>query len=260
MEDMRDQSIGNIVEAADTAPGDSILIAQAKAGEYGAFEQLMTRYEGRVYAMAYRITRRREDAEDVAQTAFMSAFEHLAGFREESSFATWVTRIAVNAALKVLRKRKGLPTVAFDESTHALAVKSDLREEGDIPHPDYIADWRGDPAKLVARKELRKLMDEAIEELPEKHRVVFVLRDLQEMSVRETAEALGISEANVKVRLLRARLALREKLTRIFGDKSQRVTRDFRHDQHRSTNAAVLLKSYSEDEPSARSTGRGVEP
>jgi RNA polymerase sigma-70 factor, ECF subfamily len=233
----------------DTAPEDSVLISQAKAGEYAAFEQLMTRHEGRVYAMAFGITRRREDAEDVAQTAFMNAFEHLKDFREESSFATWVTRIAVNAALKILRKRKGLHTISFDESLHV--PPPDESESGAIPHPDYIAEWRGDPAKLFDRKELRRLLDEAIEELPEKHRVVFVLRDLQEMSVRETAQAVGISEANVKVRLLRARLALREKLTHAFGDDTRRITKDIRHDEHKETDAALLLQSYRADEESA---------
>jgi RNA polymerase sigma-70 factor, ECF subfamily len=171
------------------------------------------------------ILRQREDAENVVQTAFLKMVESLDGFREESAFGTWITRVATNGALNVLRKRKGLPTVSLDGSQSS-------REEGDIPHPDTIADWRGDPARIVETRELRRILDDAIDGLPENHRLVFVLRDVEGMSVKETAAALGISEANVKVRLLRARLALREVLTRVFGDESRRVVAAHDHDGH----------------------------
>jgi RNA polymerase sigma-70 factor (ECF subfamily) len=91
-----------------------------------------------------------------------------------------------------------------------------------VPHPEYIADWRQSPAELVGRHETARLIDEALNELDEKHRVIFLLRDVEGLSVRETADALGLSEANVKVRLLRARLQLRERLTRAFGDPARR--------------------------------------
>jgi RNA polymerase sigma-70 factor (ECF subfamily) len=219
------------------ADDDSALVAQAKAGDFAAFEQLVSRHEGRVYSIAMHILRQRHDAEDAAQTAFLHALEGLAGFREDAAFATWITRIAVNTALKALRKRQGHASVP-------LAGVDDLDEAGAVPHPEFIAEWRGDPAAIVARQDLRRLLDEAIAVLPEKHRVVFILRDIEGLSVRETAESLGLSEANVKVRLLRARLALRERLTRVFGDEARRLHPDPEHAASRSTPAADVLKSY----------------
>jgi len=219
----------------DTAiPDDATLVSRAKAGDFGAFEGLVTRHEGRVYSIAMNILRQRQDAEDMTQTVFLSALEHLDGFREEAAFATWITRVAVNTSLKALRKRKGLSTVSLEAGRD--------EETGEIRHPGVIAEWRGDPARIVAQKDLRRILDEAIEALPENHRLVFVLRDVEGLSVRETAEALGISEANVKVRSLRARLALRETLTRAFGDESRRLFPDHGADQ--ATPAEELLRLY----------------
>lgn len=216
----------------------SSLVGLAKAGDFDAFEELVTRQERAVYAAAMRILRRHEDAEDVVQTTFLKALEHLGNFREEASFGTWVRRIAVNTALKVLRKQKGLATVSLDEATSP-------NDEGEVRHPDYVAAWRDDPADLVGRRDTARILDEAIEELSEKHRVVFILRDIEEMSVRETAEALGITQANVKVRLLRARLALRETLTRLFGDDQRRAQKTDGHGGgRRATPVQELLRSY----------------
>jgi RNA polymerase sigma-70 factor (ECF subfamily) len=108
-----------------------------------------------------------------------------------------------------------LPTTSLDGATEADG-------DGHIPHPDFIADWRETPDRLAQRAETRRLLDEAIAELDPGHRAVFLLRDVEGLSVSETARALVLSEANVKVRLLRARLQLRERLTRVFGDKSRR--------------------------------------
>lgn len=204
-------------------PTDSELVRRAKAGELTAFEELTSRHECRVYTVALRILRHEQDAEDVTQQAFLSAIEHLGEFRGESSFATWLTRIATHAALKVIRKRKGLNTISFEAATEPAAP-------GEVtPMPDFIADWRQSPEELVARNETARMLDEALAKLDEKHRLVFLLRDVDGFSVRETAEALGLSEANVKVRLLRARLQLRELLTRAFGDEARRVRRDHNH-------------------------------
>lgn len=195
---------------------DQELVRLAKAGDLAAFETLVGRHERQVYSLAHRILRHEQDAEDVTQQTLLSALEHLDGFREEASFATWLRRVATHAALKVLRKRRGLPTVSLEASTEP-------REGYDtVPHPEYIADWRQSPAELVGRHETARLIDEALNELEEKHRVIFLLRDVEGLSVRETADALGLSEANVKVRLLRARLQLRERLTRAFGDPARR--------------------------------------
>lgn len=224
------------VTAADP---DRPVLRRAREGDYAAFEELVNRHERRLYRLAMNILRQREDAENVVQTTFLKVLEHLSGFREEASFSTWVTRIATHAALNVLRKRRGLPTVSLEGSQW-------LSEDGEIAHPEYIADWRGDPAKTVERDELRGILAEEIDGLSEKHRIVFVLRDIEGLSVAETAETLGLSEANVKVRLLRARLQLREALTRRFGDERTRVVSEHRHDGDgsRSTSAQDVLKEY----------------
>lgn len=202
---------------------DAELVRAAKAGDLTAFEELTTRHEQRIYSLAYRILQNAQDAEDVTQQAFLSAVEHLAKFREESSFATWLYRIATFAALKVIRKRQGLDTVSLEEATEP-------REENDfIPHPEYIADWKQSPEQLVERNETRRLLDEALAQLDEKHRVVFLLRDVEGLSVKETAEALSLTEANVKMRLLRARLQLREHLTRVLGDPATQIQRGHHH-------------------------------
>ena len=198
---------------------DSELVARARAGELDAFEALTNRYEQRVYSLALRMLRHEQDAEDVTQQTFLSALEGLGGFRGDASFATWLLRIATHAALKVIRKRKGLDTVSLEEMTE----ETDSYDS--IPHPEYIADWRQSPEQLVQKNETQRLLDDALAKLDEKHRLVFLLRDVEGLSVKETAAALGLSEANTKVRLLRARLMLREQLTRTLGDPERRAVR-----------------------------------
>lgn len=155
----------------------------------------------------------------MTQQTFLSALEGLKGFRGEASFSTWLLRIASHAALKVIRKRQGLDTVSLEEATEP------TEDYESVPHPEYIADWRQSPEQLVQQNEVRRLLDAALVHLDEKHRLVFLLRDVEGLSVKETAEALGLSEANIKVRLLRARLQLREELTRSLGDPERRITR-----------------------------------
>jgi RNA polymerase sigma-70 factor (ECF subfamily) len=201
------------------APSDNELVQRAKAGDLDAFETLATRYEQRIYSMALRILRHEHDAEDVTQQTLLSALENLTAFRGEASFQTWLLRIASHAALKIIRKRKGLDAVSLEEVTES-AESSDT-----IPHPEFIADWRQSPEHLVHSRELQRLLDEALDDLDEKHRLVFLLRDVEGLSVKETAEALGLSESNTKVRLLRARLQLREHLTRVLGDPTTQLAR-----------------------------------
>ena len=200
---------------------DSIsLVKRAKAGELAAFEELVRHHERLVYSLARRILQNEHDAEDVTQQTFLSAVEHLGGFREESSFSTWLLRIATHAALKVIRKRRGLDTTSLDAATEP--------QEGyeSIAHPEYIADWSSSPDRLARRSETLRLIEEALGQLDEKHRLVFLLRDVEGLSVKETAETLALSEVNVKVRLLRARLQLRERLTRTLGDPARQVVRE----------------------------------
>jgi len=207
-----------MTNAASLGPSDAELVARAKGGDLDAFEALTNRYEQRVYSMALWMVRQEQDAEDVTQQTFLSALENLGGFRGDASFGTWLLRIATHAALKVIRKRTGLPTVSLEQATE----EDDL--SGAIPHPEYIADWRQSPEQLVHRREVQRLLEDALSRLDDKHRLVFLLRDVEGLSVRQTAEALGLSEANTKVRLLRARLQLREQLTRTLGDPARRVT------------------------------------
>jgi RNA polymerase sigma-70 factor (ECF subfamily) len=206
-----------------SADEDRDLIQSARRGDFSAFEALVAKYERRLFSLAFRIVGRRHDAEEVVQQTFLSVVEHLEEFREESTFYTWVTRIATNHALALLRRNKVRST---------LPLRDDRSSEsyGDLPHPEYIAQWRETPEDIAARRETQALLNEALDELDEKYRVVFVLRDVEGLSTNETAEALGITPSNVKVRLLRARLMLREKLTRVFGDESTRVVPDHHHE------------------------------
>lgn len=205
------------------ADSDAPLVQRARAGDVSAFEELANRHERRVFTLALRMMGNETDAEDITQQAFLNALEHLNDFREEAKFSTWLMRIATFAALRVLRKRRGLPTVSLEAETEA-------DDDGAVAHPEYIADWRENPLTMAGNRETARLIEQALGRLEERYRAVFLLRDVEGFSVRETAEALGISEGNVKVRLLRARLQLRERLTQWFGDETRRVAPD--HDHH----------------------------
>lgn len=212
-----------ITQMTTSAEEDRTLVARARKGDFDAFESLVKKYERRVFSLGRRIVGRQHDAEEVVQQTFTSVIEKLDGFREEASFYTWLMRIATNHALALLRKRsyrEGLP-LAEDRSSGG---------DGDLPHPEFIAQWDETPDEIASRRETRQILDDALAELDEKYRLVFVLRDVQGMSTAETAEALGITPSNVKVRLLRARLMLRERLTRVFGDESTRVEAGHDHD------------------------------
>lgn len=201
---------------------DEHLIGQAAGGDFAAFQELVSRFQQRVFRVALRIVGQRQDAEDVTQQTFLSLIEHIDSFRGESSVATWILRIATNHALKLLRKRRGLPTVSLNGPTDDDSYSS-------LPHPDFIARWSATPETLVQQAEVREQIESALNSLDDKYRVVFVLRDIEGLSVRETAEALDLTEGTVKVRLLRARLMLRERLTREFGDEATRLFPDHEH-------------------------------
>lgn len=207
-----------------TAEDDLSLVRRAQQGEYAAFEALVARYEARLYGLALRLVGRRHDAEDVVQQTFVSLIEHLEQFRGEAAFSTWLTKIAANHALALLRKR------GRQQAVGTLAQGGEETYAG-IPHPEFIAQWRETPEQIASRNETRQLLAAALEELDDKYRLVFLLRDVEGLSTQETAEVLGISVANVKVRLLRARLMLRERLTRVFGDEATRVMPHHEHHQ-----------------------------
>lgn len=210
------QGIEDVERMTDSTDEDRPLVHRARSGDFAAFESLMARYERRVYGLALRIVGQLHDAEEVVQQTFLSVIEHLGGFREQARFSTWLTRIATNHALALLRKRSRQQTIPLGEEG------SEDRDEP-VPHPEFIAQWAETPEQIATRRETRRLLDQALEDLDEKYRLVFVLRDVEGLSTAETAEALGISISNVKVRLLRARLMLRERLTRQFGDETTRA-------------------------------------
>jgi RNA polymerase sigma-70 factor (ECF subfamily) len=188
---------------------EGILVAQARDGDMQAFGELVRRYEGKIFRLAQHITQNREDAEDVLQETFMKAYEHLEQFKGDSKFYTWIVRIAVNQALMKLRRRKTDKSVSLDEQI----------DTGEDTVVREIAAWGEDPEERFTRQELGEILDGAVDSLEPPYRSVFVLRDIEDLSTEETAEALGLSVPAVKSRLLRARLQLREKLTRMFKRK-----------------------------------------
>ena len=188
---------------------ESVLVAQAREGDLQAFTNLVQRYDGKIFRLAMHVTQNREDAEDVLQETFMKAYEHLDQFKGDSKFYTWIVRIAVNQALMKLRRRRTDKTVSMDEQI----------DTGEDTVVREIAAWDENPEQRFSREEIGKIMDGAIESLDPIYRSVFVLRDVEDLSTEETADALGLSVPAVKSRLLRARLQLREKLTRVFKRK-----------------------------------------
>ena len=199
------QSLPRTVEQSESA-----LVTAAKAGDYDAFEQLVNRYEHKIYRLGLNITGNPEDAEDVLQEAFLKAFENLPRFREDSRFYTWLVRIAVNQALMKLRKRRSDKLVSLDDP---------IEEDGEFIPRDF-ADWKPSPEQLLGRTETREVLEKAIQDLPPSFRTVFTLRDVEGLSTEETADALDLSIPAVKSRLLRARLQLRERLNRYFKNRA----------------------------------------
>jgi RNA polymerase sigma-70 factor (ECF subfamily) len=184
-------------------------IEKARGGDARAFGDLIGKYERKIFRLAQHITQNREDAEDVLQETFLKAYEHLNQFQGNSKFYTWIVRIAVNQALMKLRKRKSDKTVSMDEGI-------DTGEDVVIRE---IAAWDEDPEQKYSREELNEILTAAVDSLAPAYRTVFVLRDVEDLSTEETAEALELSIPAVKSRLLRARLQLREKLTKFFKRK-----------------------------------------
>jgi RNA polymerase sigma-70 factor (ECF subfamily) len=195
-------------QAASPQPGDeAALIARIQNGERELFYELIQPYERRVYAAAFAILRNEADAEDAAQEAVLKAFRYIKQFRSEAKFSTWLIQIAINEAR--MRRRKQHP-----ELIEPIADRQD--DSGNYVPRDF-ADWREIPSETLERKEVREKLAEALASLGQIYRDVFVLRDMQHLSIEETAAALKISTASVKTRLLRARLMLRDLLSPGLG-------------------------------------------
>jgi RNA polymerase sigma-70 factor, ECF subfamily len=187
------------------------LVTQAKAGSTAAFEQLVLRYELRIFRLAHNITRNREDAEDVMQNTLVKAFAKLSGFRGDSRFYTWLVRITVNEALMGVRRRRW-NEVSMDDST----------DVDDAPIHDEIEDWGPNPEQRYSQHQLQTILTATIRELRPLYRMVFQLRDVEGLSTRETAQALALSSSAVKTRLQRARFLLRKSLNKYFGSHARR--------------------------------------
>ena len=200
------EEVTSLNSAADRF-NEERLIQRIREGEHELFYELIRPYERRVYSAALAILRNEADAEDAAQEAVLKAFKNIRQFRGEARFSTWLIQITVNEAR--MRRRK--------EHAHLVEPIVDREDaEGDYTPRDF-ADWREIPSETLERKEVREKLAEALEALGHIYREVFVLRDMQHLSIEETAKALGISSASVKTRLLRARLMLRDLLAPGLG-------------------------------------------
>jgi RNA polymerase sigma-70 factor, ECF subfamily len=195
------------LENPDAQRDEDLLIRRIRNGDSEVFYELVRPYERRVYSAAFAILRNEADAEDAAQEAVLKAFKHIRQFRAEARFSTWLIQITVNEARMRLRK-------SHAEIIEPIVDRQD--EEGNYVPQDF-ADWREVPSEVLERKEVREKLAGALASVGEKYREVFVLRDMQHLSIEETAKALGISHASVKTRLLRARLMLRDLLAPGFG-------------------------------------------
>ena len=193
---------------------DENLVRQAQEGDTRAFDELVLRYRDRVYRLAFKILRHEEDAAEALQDAFLSAYRGLKNFKSESTFSTWLYRVATNASLMKYRKRR---------DDHVSLEQSQSYQPD--PEPLAIPDWSQQPLEELLDAETREVMEEGLRRLPEDLRLVFVLRDEDGHSNAEVAEMLDVSVAAVKSRLHRARIALRDRLDRYFQDRMTRKDR-----------------------------------
>jgi RNA polymerase sigma-70 factor (ECF subfamily) len=191
---------------------DLALVHASKNGDVAAFEQLVKRYDRRLFRVAQSVTHNREDSQDAVQEAFLKAYQHLGDFRGDSQFSTWLIRITLNQSLMKLRKqRRSIRDVSLEEDFHA----------GEDMLPMEVTDWAPDPEQLYRASELRDILIKALRELRPILRAVFVLRDIEGLSIAETAEVLSLSHSAVKARLWRGRLQLRERLNKYFRKETE---------------------------------------
>lgn len=188
------------------ASEDATLVHASKAGDVAAFEELVKRYDGKLLRIAQHVTNNREDAQDAVQEAFLKAFQKLGQFQENSKFSTWLIRITINQSLMKLRKQRRQREVSIDEDFQT--------EEGTLSLE--IADWAPNPEQRYTASELKEILTKTLQELQPALRVVFVLRDIEGLSLGQTAEALDLTVSAVKARSWRARLQLPERLSKYF--------------------------------------------
>lgn len=187
---------------------DHNLISEFKSGSMEAMEKIVERYENQIFTFGLKMCAHLQDAEDIAQETFLSAFRYLGAFREETKLKNWLFKIAARACLKKRRKKKYEPDQEIPLDSFVHKDGSDGKYE--------IPDWSDDPSDNVLRAELKQVIDAAIQSLPPKYRLVFNLRDIEGFNTEETSEILEISIQSVKTRLHRARLFLREKISKHY--------------------------------------------
>jgi RNA polymerase sigma-70 factor (ECF subfamily) len=190
----------------------NISIEALQNGDRAEFARLVDAYSAPIYRLGLRMLGNEQDAEDVLQNTFLSALAHLPNFEGRSSVLTWLYRIAVNEALMTIRR--GRPEINIDDA--------EASDENDNIHPTQFIDWGALPEQELLSAEGKQTLDHAIHNLPENLQTVFLLRDIQNLSIKDTADALNLTEANVKVRLLRARLMLREQLSYYYGERMKK--------------------------------------
>jgi RNA polymerase sigma-70 factor (ECF subfamily) len=186
------------------------------AGDRAEFARLVDTHSSPIYRLGLRMLGTSQDAEDVLQNTFLSALTHLSEFQGRSSVSTWLYRIAANEALMLIRKKK--PEVNLDDAQAG--------EKDEDLLPTQFVDWSALPEDELLAGEGKKTLDSAIQILPESMRIVFLLRDVEGLSIRETADALNLTETNVKILLLRARMFLREQLSTYYGERVIREERE----------------------------------
>lgn len=184
--------------------GEIKLVEKAKKGDIKAFESLMKTTSGRIYNLGFRLLRNKEDAADIMQETYMAAYENLPKFKGNSSFSTWLYRIATNFALMKMRREK-----------NKRVSVAELNETSDL-YDKALSDWSESPVDHLKNQELKEILDKAINSLPPKYRSVFVLHDIEGLGIAEVAEILSISGPAVKTRSHRSRMYLREKLSEYF--------------------------------------------
>jgi RNA polymerase sigma-70 factor, ECF subfamily len=202
----------------DRTMQNEISLEKLVAGDRAELARLVDTYSGSIYRLGLRMLGSPQDAEDVLQNTFMNALIHLSTFEGRSSIATWLYRIATNEALMMIRKRK--PEVSLEQEPEDGEAESieDLK-------PAVFADWSGLPEDELLSSEGKSILDTTIQSLPETLRIVFILRDIEGLSIKETADTLNLTETNVKTRLLRARMYLRERLSTYYAERLQEEER-----------------------------------
>ncbi|MCU1309611.1 MAG: polymerase sigma-54 factor RpoN [Candidatus Angelobacter sp.] len=195
---------GTIVSDHSSEPRENLLLRRAKAGDSEAYTTIMESQRKRMLRLAWRVTKNHEDAEDAVQNAFVKVLMHLHAFQERSRFSTWVLRITLNECLSQARQKHGHPWISLDQDTSS--------EQGHVPE---IQDTRQDPEQCLGNQQLRSILSRAISLLKPTLRSVLVMRDIKQLSIKETALALNLKDSTVKIRLMRARLSVRNQIFRL---------------------------------------------